>query len=172
MKKPSIIGHYTNDIVYARLAPGVLDELKRINPTQPSTGRRKSTHHQWFTPDKGHPKLKEHLAAVIAIMKLSQNWNRFMGNPARVFQKENERIPLALDDWRTPLFCSRLLSTRTPFRDPALSGYLLNTTATFPAWGSSPGPVNRRGRLLFRRGVRNGPALVRRKSNTIKGGRT
>ena len=27
----------------------------------------------WFTPDLGHPKLKEHLAAVIALMKASSN---------------------------------------------------------------------------------------------------
>ena len=30
VKRPSVIGHYTNDIVYARLAPGVLDELKQM----------------------------------------------------------------------------------------------------------------------------------------------
>lgn len=29
VKRPSVIGHYTNDIVYARLAPGVLGELRR-----------------------------------------------------------------------------------------------------------------------------------------------
>lgn len=34
-RRPSVIGHYTNDIVYSRLAPGVLDELKRRNPTLP-----------------------------------------------------------------------------------------------------------------------------------------
>ena len=35
-KRPSIIGHYTNDIVYARLAPGVLEELKSRTPRFPS----------------------------------------------------------------------------------------------------------------------------------------
>ena len=32
VKKPSVIGHYTNDFVYERLAPGVFDELKKIIP--------------------------------------------------------------------------------------------------------------------------------------------
>ncbi len=87
-KRPSVIGHYTNDLVYDRLAPGVLDELKHLNPTQKS-GRRKSTFHQWFTPDIGHPKLKEHLAAVMALMRASPNWDRFMGNLNRAFPSQN-----------------------------------------------------------------------------------
>ena len=37
MKKPSVIGHYTNDFVYARLAPGVLNELKKIVSVQSRT---------------------------------------------------------------------------------------------------------------------------------------
>ena len=73
VKRPSIIGHYTNDIVYARLAPGVLDELQSKNPTLPG-GRRKDKHHQWFTPEPGHQKLKEHLAAVVALMRAAANW--------------------------------------------------------------------------------------------------
>ena len=36
VKRPSIIGHYTNDFVYVRLAPGVLEELKRVTPRLPS----------------------------------------------------------------------------------------------------------------------------------------
>ena len=97
VKRPSVIGHYTNDIVYARLAHGVLEDLQRKNPTLP-TGGRKSRHHQWFTPDPGHAKLKEHLAAVIALMKVAPNWNRFMADLPRAFPKLNEQIPLPLDD--------------------------------------------------------------------------
>ena len=41
-RRPAVIGHYTNDIVYARLAPGLLDELKHKNPTLPTSGRRKN----------------------------------------------------------------------------------------------------------------------------------
>ena len=96
-RRPSVIGHYTNDIVYSRLAPGLLDELKRKNPKLPS-GRRRNTHQQWFTPDFGHPKLKEHLAAVIALMKVSSNWNAFQRNLDRVFPKIGETIELNLDD--------------------------------------------------------------------------
>jgi hypothetical protein len=39
VKRPSVIGHYTNNIIYKRLAPGVLKELRKNNP--PVDGRRK-----------------------------------------------------------------------------------------------------------------------------------
>ncbi len=79
------------------MAPGVLDELKRINPTLP-TGRRRTTHHQWFTPDPGHVKLNQHSAAVMALMRAAPNWNRFKGDLNRAFPKLNKTIPLALED--------------------------------------------------------------------------
>ena len=76
-KRPKIIGQFTCDIVYDRLAPGVLEELRQCNPKTPK-GHRKARHHQLFTPEMGHPKLKEHLAAVIALMRASANWTQFM----------------------------------------------------------------------------------------------
>ena len=97
VKRPSVIGHYTNDFVYARVAPCVLAELRRRNPKLPA-GYRKSRHHQWFTPDFGDPRLKEHLAAVTAPMRAAPNWDGFMRSLNRAFPKLNETIPLALED--------------------------------------------------------------------------
>ncbi len=94
---PRVIAKYTNSIVYERLAPGVLDELKLINPKLPRGGRRHK-HHQWFTPDIGHPKLKEHLAAVIALMRASSNWGSFQRMLNLAFPKEGTNIPLPLED--------------------------------------------------------------------------
>ncbi|MEL4356525.1 MULTISPECIES: P63C domain-containing protein [unclassified Luteococcus] len=75
-RRPSYFGNLTNDIVYERLAPGVLDELKRSTPRS-SAGRRIRKFHQGLTPDKGHPKLREHLSSVVTIMKLSDSWDDF-----------------------------------------------------------------------------------------------
>lgn len=94
-KRTPQIGKDTNDIVYERLAPGVLDELRRVNPIR-SSGNRRARHHQWFTPDVGHPKLKEHLAGVMALMRAAPNWNRFKAMLQRAYPKQNETIPLAL----------------------------------------------------------------------------
>ena len=96
-KRPSVIGHYTNDIVYDRLAPEILKELRKINPKLPEGGRR-NRHHQWFTPDMGHPRLKEHLAAVIALMRAAPNWVAFKRNLQRAFPKLNETMPMRLED--------------------------------------------------------------------------
>lgn len=97
IKRPSVIGHYTNNIVYDRLAPGVLEELRQANPKLPS-GYRKSKHHQWFTPDFGHPKLKEHLAAVMALMRAAPNWNAFERGLERAFAKKGDMVPMLLDE--------------------------------------------------------------------------
>lgn len=67
-KRPVMAAQLTLDVVYRRLAPGVLEELQRKSPKD-SHGRRKSKLFQRLTTDFGHPKLKEHLAAVVALMK-------------------------------------------------------------------------------------------------------
>ena len=94
--RPSVIGHYTNHIVYARIAPGVLNELRRRNPVIPNTGRRQHKHHQWFTTDLGHPKLKEHLAAVLALMKSAQSWDEFIYRLDLALPAHNQNLLLPL----------------------------------------------------------------------------
>jgi hypothetical protein len=76
VNRPSVVGKYTNDIVYNRLAPGILEELKKINPADES-GHRKVRHHQYLTEDIGHPELEHHLYAVLAIMRRSTSWEQF-----------------------------------------------------------------------------------------------
>lgn len=70
------IGKVTADVVYSRLAPGVLEELERKNPTN-EKGRRRARHHQYLTRDVGHPKLREHIAQVIALARVSSDKDEF-----------------------------------------------------------------------------------------------
>jgi hypothetical protein len=76
MRKPSYIGHWTNDIVYSRLARGVLDALREKNPVLLS-GHRARKHHQHLTRDWGHPRLREHLMKIIFLMKGCTTWPDF-----------------------------------------------------------------------------------------------
>lgn len=91
-KRPIQAGRLTNDLVYERLAPGVLDELKRITPRN-DKGRPKHRYHQRLTEDVGHPRLREHLSAVIALMRAFDDWTSFYRSLNRALPKQ-EKMPL------------------------------------------------------------------------------
>lgn len=92
-KKPSYVGHWTNDIIYSRLAPGVLAELKKKNPRLPS-GNRSRKYFQYLTSDYGHPELKELLSNVIFLMKGYLNWEDFKGGLDRAKPKYGKTLHL------------------------------------------------------------------------------
>lgn len=96
-KRPGIVGHYTNDIVYERLAPGVLDKLKELNPRD-EHGRRPAKHFQWLTEDHGVPELKTHLSGVIALMRASSSWRNFKRLLERAYPKPGQQIDLFEED--------------------------------------------------------------------------
>ncbi len=102
MPRPSVIGHYTNDFVYDRIAPGVLNELRSLNPVLPQ-GWRRNRHHQWFTPEFGNPKLKEHIEGVTALMRAAAGWDSFKHSLDRAYPKLDSTIPLAEDEHRAAL---------------------------------------------------------------------
>ena len=97
VKKPAYFGHLTNNIVYARLAPKVLEELKKDTP-RAASGRHKHQLHRKLTSDVGHPKLKEHLASVVSLMKISKTYPQFETYLDVAHPKFNETIPLPLED--------------------------------------------------------------------------
>ncbi len=96
VKRPSVIGRYTNDIVYERLAPDVLDQLKARTP-RTRGGHRRYRYFQWLTGDIGHPKLREHISNVIVMMKLSSNWRSFLSKMNRILPKLNKPYEMPLD---------------------------------------------------------------------------
>lgn len=95
VKRPGYIGHLTNDLVYSRLAPGVLDELKRLTPRN-EKGRLKHHLHRRLTEDIGHPKLLQHLASVTALMRASETWTQFKSMVDRALPKYTH-LPLFED---------------------------------------------------------------------------
>lgn len=97
VRRPQYFGILTNDLVYRRLAPGVLDELKRITPKN-DAGRHKAKLFQNLTQNVGYPKLREHLGSVIAIMKLSEAWDDFMVKMDRLHPRYGETIQLPFPD--------------------------------------------------------------------------
>lgn len=95
MRLPPYFGHLVNDIVYSRLAPGIVAELKKKNPVR-ENGRRKNKNFQWLTEEVGHPKLKEHIKASGVLMKVFDDYEAF-------YSALNKALPKQIQ-WETPLF--------------------------------------------------------------------
>lgn len=92
--RPSYFGHLTNDIVYSRLAPGVLKALK-----DEAKKEEKSTHlHRHLTPGYGRMELIKHLSMVVAYMRDATNWQQFIAKMNKYAPRFNETIPLDLEE--------------------------------------------------------------------------
>jgi hypothetical protein len=97
VNRPSVVGKYTNDLVYQRLAPGVLEELQQRNPKD-EKGNREGKHHQLLTPDLGLPALQNHLFATTKFMEASATWDQFYRSMQRAFPKLNSNMVLNFPD--------------------------------------------------------------------------
>lgn len=95
VKRPGYFGHLTNDIIYRRLAPGVLEELKKSTP-KGSTGRHKHQLHRRLSGDVGHPKLMAHLDSVVTVMKLTDDgdYDGFISKLDRVKPRYDKTLML------------------------------------------------------------------------------
>ena len=95
------MGNIINDLVYDRLAPGVLEELQRLNPKL-QAGYRRSKHHQYLTRNHGYIQLQSHLASVIALMKTYNDgeWNAFKRGLDKAYPKLDTNLHLSLGGTR------------------------------------------------------------------------
>lgn len=83
--RPQCVAGITKDIIYDRLAPGILDELEKLNPLI-ADGARAVKHHQFLTPNVGLSALERHIEIVTVLMSVSPTW--------QVFKRMlNERFP-------------------------------------------------------------------------------
>jgi hypothetical protein len=74
MKLPQYFGHLTNDLVYRRIAPGLLKALK---DRRTERGSRSNKLCQWTSDEFGRPELLLHLGMVVGIMKLHTDYDAF-----------------------------------------------------------------------------------------------
>jgi len=95
VNRPQVVAHYTKDLVYARLAPGILKELETRNPKN-DKGNRKAKHHQFLTEDVGHPALAQHLYAIIGLMRVADSWEQLIHMVDRAYPKRGDTLQLPL----------------------------------------------------------------------------
>jgi hypothetical protein len=74
MKLPQYFGHLTNNLVYRRIAPGL---LKRLKDHRAERGKPSDKLQQWLSTDVGVPELLVHLGTVVGLMKLHTDYDTF-----------------------------------------------------------------------------------------------
>lgn len=79
VKRPRRAAALTTDIVYQRLAPGVLDELTKLREKYKlERGLKTNPHlHRGLTREYGWIKLREHIASVTTLMDIAPDWQWF-----------------------------------------------------------------------------------------------
>lgn len=100
----SVVAKYTRDLVYERLAPGVLAELEQRSPKD-EKGQRKNKLHQWLNDDVGHPMLAQHMHALLMFQRLAikngQTWEQFLMMVKQVMPKKGANLELPLESSAT-----------------------------------------------------------------------
>jgi hypothetical protein len=93
----SVVAHYTRDLVYERIGPGVLEELERKTPKN-DKGQRPNRFHQWFTEDIGDPMLAQHLHSIMMFQRLAlangNGWYKFLQMVDQVMPKRGANLVL------------------------------------------------------------------------------
>lgn len=74
MKLPQYFGKLTNNLVYRRLAPGLLRKLKERREER---GSRSNKLHSWLSEDVGLRGVLVHLGTVVGFMKLHTDYDKF-----------------------------------------------------------------------------------------------
>lgn len=98
-KRPSVIGKWTNTLIYEQLPKGVLKELKLRTPKSES-GNKTVRYHQFLTLDIGEPNLNAQIGQITTLFQLSDNmehmWKQF--EKLKLRQQGQTEIPFEFDD--------------------------------------------------------------------------
>lgn len=93
----SVVAHYTRDLVYERIAPGLLQELESKTPKD-ERGNRQNKLHQYLTEDVGDPLLAQHIHSLIMFQRLAissgYGWNRFVKMVDQVLPKRGVTLDI------------------------------------------------------------------------------
>jgi hypothetical protein len=99
----SVVGLYTRDLVFERIAPSLLPELEKRLPKN-ENGNRPAKLHQHLTEDVGNPMLAQHLHSLVMLQRVALNsgygWQRFIKMVDAAMPKKGDtlELPLGLTD--------------------------------------------------------------------------
>lgn len=95
-KRTPYVGKLINRYVYEQLPPGVLDELRELNPVT-EKGWRRHKHHQYLTTDTGNKHLDRQISTVSTLMRIAEGKEDFEDMFERAFPPPQMRLPLVID---------------------------------------------------------------------------
>jgi hypothetical protein len=96
-RRSPLVGKWTINLIYQRIAPGLLKELEIRNPKNPK-GYREHKHFQFLTEEIGTPKLREFFGGLIALAKANSSWRKYMDMVNRVYPKYGDTLFLDFPD--------------------------------------------------------------------------
>jgi hypothetical protein len=103
-----VVAHYTNDLIYERMVPGLKEEFDKRNPKN-SKGRRLHKNHQWLD-DPGDKLFAQQMFTVLSIQraclkKAKNKWGQFMQMMNDILPKKGQAaqldLPISEDDVST-----------------------------------------------------------------------
>lgn len=94
-KRSPYVGKLINKYVYEQLPPGVLEELRRLNPRN-EKGYRTHKHHQFLTVDTGNVHLDRQISTVTTLMRIARGKEDFEDLFERAFAQQ-QRLPLVVE---------------------------------------------------------------------------
>ena len=93
----SVVAKYTTNLIYERMAPGLLRELELKAPKD-NKGNRPHKLHQWLTDELGNPMLAQHMHSIIMIQRVAIasgfGWNRFIKMVDQAMPRRGETLEL------------------------------------------------------------------------------
>ena len=92
MNPPQIVGHYTDDLVWDRLAPGLRHAIELRIPRLPS-GEHKERMHQMLVAEVGIAALQAHMAILLHLMDRQSEWGMFMFAVNQALPKSGRHLP-------------------------------------------------------------------------------
>lgn len=97
-KRTPLVAKITVNLTYDRIHPDLLKELKQVR----SEGKKPhSKLHQWLTtePTGGHPRLKQHLEGIVALMSVARSWEQFQEWVDRRYPRHGDTLRIPLPDY-------------------------------------------------------------------------
>ncbi|SEF58936.1 P63C domain-containing protein [Nitrosomonas ureae] len=94
----SVVGTYTNDLVWERLIPGLKEELNHRNPKN-EKGHRARKHHEWLNNEAGDKLFSQQMFTILALQRACLNkpgnkWIHFMSMMDDILPKKGTTINL------------------------------------------------------------------------------